>query len=228
MSFILDALKKSETDRQQQGAAEFTAVPVSSDKPGAPKWLWILGLLLAINIVVLIGILIRSYTPSSSPVIATADRSTTNTSPERSSAAALESTQRASAEANISELSLAEPTFAEQVIAAKEKQTARGPEQSSVSRQPQPEQSPARSKPSESSLYLPTFDEARVRGLFQMTDLHLDIHVFGEIPSDRFVFINMVKHRENSQLASGPAVREITPDGVILEYQGTSFLLPRE
>lgn len=61
-----------------------------------------------------------------------------------------------------------------------------------------------------------------------MTDLHLDIHVFGDSPSDRFVFINMAKHRENSQLSSGPVVREITPDGVILEHEGTTFLLPRE
>lgn len=226
MSFILDALKKSETERQQQGAAEFSAVPVSTDKPGAPKWLWILGLLLAINIVVLIGILIRSNTPS--PAIVTSEPITADRLPDRSSATAPEPTQSATAEPNIAETALAEPTFAEQVIAAKEKQTKRGSEQSSASRQPQPEASAVQSKPPEPSLYLPTFDEARVRGLFQMTDLHLDIHVFGETPSDRFVFINMVKHREDSQLASGPMVREITPDGVILEYQGTTFLLPRE
>lgn len=61
-----------------------------------------------------------------------------------------------------------------------------------------------------------------------MTDLHLDIHVFGETPADRFVFINMNKYRENSKLVEGPTVREITPDGVVLEYQGTTFLLPRD
>ena len=30
MSFILDALKKSETDRQQQGSAEFTRFPAAA------------------------------------------------------------------------------------------------------------------------------------------------------------------------------------------------------
>ena len=38
----------------------------------------------------------------------------------------------------------------------------------------------------------------------------------------------MVRHQENSRLAEGPVVREITPEGVILDYVGTEFLLPRE
>jgi hypothetical protein len=38
----------------------------------------------------------------------------------------------------------------------------------------------------------------------------------------------MAKHREQSKLEEGPVVVEITPDGVILEHQGTTFLLPRE
>ena len=49
MSFILDALKKSETERQNQGKAEFADVPSSADGPRAPRWLWPLGALLAVN-----------------------------------------------------------------------------------------------------------------------------------------------------------------------------------
>ena len=68
----------------------------------------------------------------------------------------------------------------------------------------------------------------RTNGTVEIPDLHLDIHVYSDAPEDRFVFINMSKHRENSQLSEGPRVEEITPDGVILEYRGTSFLLPRD
>jgi len=68
----------------------------------------------------------------------------------------------------------------------------------------------------------------RANGTIVLPDLHLDIHVFSDIPEDRFVFINMSKQRENSKLAEGPMVEEITPEGVVLEYRGTSFLLPRE
>jgi hypothetical protein len=38
----------------------------------------------------------------------------------------------------------------------------------------------------------------------------------------------MSKYKEGGTLDEGPVVREITPDGVILEYLGTGFLLPRE
>ena len=59
MSFILDALKKSETDRQQQTGAEFSSIPSSSGEPNSFKWLWILALLLLVNIIVLVGVLMR-------------------------------------------------------------------------------------------------------------------------------------------------------------------------
>jgi len=73
-----------------------------------------------------------------------------------------------------------------------------------------------------------TIDEVRVNGSLQITDLHLDIHVYSDVPEERFVFINMTKHREQSQLEEGPKVIEITTEGVVLEHQGVTFLLPRE
>ena len=69
MSFILDALKKSETDRQQQGSAEFAGVPTSNRREKPPRWLWVLGLLLAVNVVVLLGLLLR---PDAQPAVSPA------------------------------------------------------------------------------------------------------------------------------------------------------------
>jgi general secretion pathway protein B len=68
----------------------------------------------------------------------------------------------------------------------------------------------------------------RVNGNINIPNLHLDIHVFSEMPTDRFVFINMTKLREGSRMSEGPAVLEITPDGVILRHLGKTFLMPRE
>jgi general secretion pathway protein B len=73
-----------------------------------------------------------------------------------------------------------------------------------------------------------TFNDLRAQGLLQLADLHLDIHVYSSEPADRFVFVNMTKYKERATLDEGPEVIEITPDGVILEYRGTGFLLPRE
>ena len=75
---------------------------------------------------------------------------------------------------------------------------------------------------------LPTVQEVIVNGTVDIPDLHLDIHVYSDDPEERFVFINMSKQRERSQLREGPTVEEITPDGVVLEYRGTSFVLRRD
>ena len=75
---------------------------------------------------------------------------------------------------------------------------------------------------------LPTLTELRISGRVQLPELHLDIHVYNDVPSERFVFINMDKYQEGSQLGAGPVVREITSDGVILEYQNIEFLLLRD
>ena len=62
MSFILDALKKSENERQEHRSAEFASVPSGKASEGPPRWLWILVALLAVNVVVLLGLLLRDDT----------------------------------------------------------------------------------------------------------------------------------------------------------------------
>ncbi len=73
-----------------------------------------------------------------------------------------------------------------------------------------------------------TFSDLRVQGILKLADLHLDIHVYSEQPGNRFVFVNMSKYREGATLDEGPVVSEITPEGVILQHRGITFLLPRE
>ena len=59
MSFILDALKKSESERQGRSGADFASIPAGSTAPRRNYWLWLTGLLLAVNLAVLLGILLR-------------------------------------------------------------------------------------------------------------------------------------------------------------------------
>jgi len=210
MSLILDALKKSETERQQQGAAEFSTVPSSSPQPNPARWLWLLAVLLLINFAVLIGILMRSdLAPPTDNNLET--QSTPDVIPE----APPEQT--------------AEPdNFADQVAdAMRQKAVAdQTPVTTPVPDVDVPTPTPTRQSATTSQLL--TLDQLRLSGAVTLPELHLDIHVFSEDPASRFVFINMDKHREGSRVESGPLVKEITPDGVILEYQGQVFLLPRE
>ena len=59
MSFILDALKKSETDRQRQSSPALFEVKVAAPRRGFPLWAVGLAALLGINILVLVWFLLR-------------------------------------------------------------------------------------------------------------------------------------------------------------------------
>jgi general secretion pathway protein B len=75
---------------------------------------------------------------------------------------------------------------------------------------------------------LPSINEINVAGRPALSDLHLDVHVYATKPSDRFVYINMRKYREGATLAEGPVLERIRRDGVVLNYQGLRFVLPRQ
>jgi general secretion pathway protein B len=75
---------------------------------------------------------------------------------------------------------------------------------------------------------LPTVNDLTIAGRQGLPELHLDIHVYATRPGDRFVFINMRKYREGSALQEGPTVAQITRGGVVLQYHGLRFLLPRQ
>ena len=210
MSFILDALKKSETERQQQGPSDFANVPSSHESTGAPRWLWALGLLLAVNLAVLLGVLLRNDSPESVPASAQAS----GAQQEPVASASFSERIREAREKESATRTTAGPTTERATEPAVEEPTA-------VPAQPRPQ-------PQFTVAALPTADELIANGQLQMADLHLDIHVYSEKPADRFVFINMVRHREKSRLAEGPLVQKITPEGVILDYRGTRFVLPRE
>ncbi len=55
--------------------------------------------------------------------------------------------------------------------------------------------------------------------------LRLDVHVYSEKPEDRFVLVNLQKYREGEQLQEGPVLDAITPDGIVLSLQGHRFLV---
>src|SRR5262245_45480997 len=59
MSFILDALKKSESDRQRQSSPALFEVKVAAPRRRYPLWAVGLGALLAVNMLVLVWVLMR-------------------------------------------------------------------------------------------------------------------------------------------------------------------------
>lgn len=222
MSFILDALKKSEADRQEQASAEFAAIPSAVDEPAAPRWIWILGGLLLVNVAVLGVFMLRG-----------------NVAPE---SVAVERQPTISDEPSFTErldvASAARPARQATAPPADDGDSGIAPGTATAPPAPLPVSQPGAAVPARSNvqqpvlessaLALPTLTEIRLNDGVDLPDLNLDIHVYGATSSERFVFINMQKHQEGSVLDSGPRLEAITPDGVILDYRGTRFVLPRE
>jgi general secretion pathway protein B len=231
MSFILDALKKSEDERQQVTPAEFAHVPSSPAASRAPGWLWLLGGLLVINAIVLIGFMTRSPAPEP---IAASPVPTESAQPDPTREASPEPVATAAAPARTETATAS--SFANRVAQARSaRQPSAGAEAGNAGADTAPaaaaplEQSPAAEAPPEpAGSLLPSIDELRMQGALSLPDLHVDIHVYSDVPADRFVFINMNKYRESDRLGEGPVIREITRDGVVLEHRGYAFVLPRE
>jgi general secretion pathway protein B len=75
---------------------------------------------------------------------------------------------------------------------------------------------------------VPLYQDAAATAGVQLPQLRLDLHVFATRPEDRFVMINMHKLREGDSTPEGVRVDSITPEGAVLSYNGSKFLLPRE
>lgn len=231
MSFILDALRKSEHERQRQtgpGIADLT--PVSA-RPGLPVWAIALGALLVVNIAVVLVLVLRGEpapTPASlpesalqsiAPAMAPAGAATQPV-PALIDNAPQSATRSARAEPELEESPMDTGEFEgiEQEPPAEPKQRS-DPELAAAVR--------AAVEDDGADVTLPTLNDVTLQGS-NIPELHLDIHVYGTAPADRFVFINMRKYREGGQTPEGTRVERITRDGVVLNHRGVRFLLPRQ
>lgn len=220
MSFILDALKKSENERQQQVPAEFSTVPANADSTPVPRWLWVLGALLIINVVAVAALVMRDDTPPPAVVAPVAVPASTTAAPEpRLATEAATPAQRfedrlEEARRQLPERAAASPQPSDvtsaDIVENSRRATSSSPPQST------------------NTALLPTANELRLRGEIELPQLHVDLHVFGDQPQDRFVFINTNKYREGDRMSEGPVVEQITHDGVVLDYRGRRFLLSRD
>jgi general secretion pathway protein B len=213
MSFILDALKKSENERQLQAGPSFVDIK-SAPRASRPPTLWIaIGVLLTINVIIL-GIFLGRRGNLSSEPIPTAAAPTT---PVATSMPATATAQASSLPATAAPLPPAAAPAApvtDQDVAA---QVA-----------PEPRLDRPQLDNYATDQNLPTINDVVAQGRATLPDLHLDMHVFATSPAERFVSINSHKLREGMQLEEGLRVERITRDGVVLNYRGLRFLLPRQ
>ena len=205
MSFILDALKKSENERQQSAVRRISEMPTVIHRNKAP--LWMIGMIIGLTAgVFLLGwAWLNDVRPLNQTVDVVAENSL-GQSPQVSLTEALDPTSLES-ENNLgleleSDLDVPIP---EQPLTA--------------------ESSPVTLVPDTSTI--PSMSDLLSYGV-QIPGLTLELHVFSPSPADRFVFINSSKYLEGENITEETNIIEITEEGVIIAHETQLFLLPRQ
>jgi general secretion pathway protein B len=249
MSFILDALKKSENERQRQVGPSLADVQVRQHRNDKPWWMVAVAALLVLNLGVLIVVLTRDKeanpgVPQTSAEAAAANAAASpdvrpgTQTPLPASASRLPRGNPLDAAMNPAVHSLAD----EAGSAPPEDSMGPDPTLAPAGRVPEgpplvrPIEAPAVApatiaqsarQQSASEEVLPTSIDVAAGGT-ALPEMHLDIHVYAAQPADRFVFVNMRKYTEGQALKEGPTLERITPDGAVLNQRGLRFLLPRQ
>jgi general secretion pathway protein B len=229
MSFILDALKKSEIERQRQTVPGPLETRVPRRRSALPRWAIALGVLFGINLLVLSFVLVRKGAPAAP-------------APPSQAAAAIGAEAAPSAARHFSPLD-APPEYAPEIPVATSDPVSSAPAvtpiRATLAGLAVPPKGTARaagrSDPllsdadanADSQEVLPTMSELNLTGAQALPEMHLDVHVYATTPAERFVYVNMRRYHEGNMLQEGPRLERIRRDGVVLDYQGLRFLLPR-
>ena len=56
----------------------------------------------------------------------------------------------------------------------------------------------------------------------------MSMHVYTADPKQRFIILDGTRMAEGDSMPDNVSLREIRPDGVILEFQGQRFFFPRD
>ena len=239
MSFILEALRKAESERNRRVAPVLMDARVAPPRRGWPAWAWALGAVFLANLLVLAWLLWR--TPATDAI-----------APVQGAASDGAATSPTGAPGNASPVgvvtgtasggSAAAATSVDPIASAPAQAPASSPG-GSPARAPTPsgpftDSAPAATAPastsagtagsarisSDSAASLPTLAELRAAGI-SLPDLQLDLHVYDPAPAHRVVLINAMRMREGEYTPNGVRVERITPSGVVLEASGRRFRL---
>ncbi len=204
MSFILDALRKSENERREQAPPALATAPRAAPLKKSNIWLPILAVILGINALIFGYIILTRDDP---------DRAATST--PTTSEPAVRSLRK---ESELDSVPVA-PPIADATV------TESVPP-NPVPARPSPEPQPQPVHIIEEGV--PSLGQMQAAGLVSFGSLRVDMHVYSGDASKRFVFVNMKKYREGDRIKEGPIVEEITPEGVIMNQQGNRFRLDRD
>jgi general secretion pathway protein B len=220
VSFILDALRKSEHERQRSTLPGLSQVPLATPEAQLPRWALVVIGVLAAAVLVLGGAWWQS---TRAPVRLTAEFPTVERPlplpPPTATTTSTAATPRVAPQAS------APP---ERIAAARDSAlaTAAAPTDSEPA-PAAPSFTPPPAAQSAGEIELPSVAALAADGIV-LPAMHLELLRFREQPSERFVFVNGRKYVEGERLVEGPELVSIVPAGAVLLHAGRRFLLVAE
>ena len=238
MSYILEALKKLEQKRQQEGIPNLLTFQGDATKVRQKRSLWpyiTLGVVLLNGIMVLLFFWIAPWKHAGQPLPSQPKVARESIAPQ-SAATPPEKKEEQIAETkkdvpppekkDLAQAGPGQPPLAtpgKVVVEATQPKTA--PAQPPTPIKTSPEASPREIKPVKPSNKVLSIKElsATIKG--SLPELKMTVHSYNEQPQSRFVVINNNTIREGQPMNADLKVEQITPNGVILNYQGHRFVL---
>jgi general secretion pathway protein B len=215
MSFILDALRKSERERQSNQAPGVAQLWMQGKRGNRAFWLPLVMLLVGLNFSLLLFLWLKG------------DPDTTENAASPSISTQVDTIQPVPP---VQRSLVPDETQANRRLSAE--MPAVDPVAEQAGKPARPVSAPVNTSATDNYTTpysgLPTLMELSLAGTINLKPLHLDIHVFSEEPAERVIFINMAKYREGATLSEGPRVDAITKEGVVLVHQGRRFILTRD
>jgi general secretion pathway protein B len=233
MSFILDALKKAEAERQRQSGPTLLELRVTAPRRRWPAWSVLIGILLVANIIVVLGTALRPRPASEPPAAPNAAPAAAVTVPPIAAVSVVPTVlTTVPAPANPSPGPSTPPAAFVASGGNESTEDAELPLARTAGSNPADDEPavppPLRPARAAGGAAAPK-SEAELPSLSELGGtvpaLRLDLHVYADRPADRYALINMHKAREGDMLPEGARVVAIDRDGVELSYRGTSFML---
>ena len=231
MSFVLDALRKSESERQRQLGPVITEFPVARPVRRSRWAMLVMGLLATINIAVLAFLLLRDAPPTgpaATPPAVTPPAGATATPPATGDPVAAPSIAAPVAILPADASPEVRPLLAEAQPPAEAFAPPPAPDPTLLPASPMMTPAQRLAAGPYVAPGLPSLDELPAEATAGIPPLSIDLHVYTDDPQRRAVFINGRRYLRGGVLAEGPTVFEITRDGAILDFRGRRFLLPRQ
>jgi general secretion pathway protein B len=227
MSYILEALKKAEQQRELGRVPGIDSVHEQPHRGGRASWLWLMISVLILNLLALLVLFWPDANEEGAPQAVPQTVSPSPQAPQQKPAQrpkrAPETEQTLQPEAS----SIAGPAArrpAEPPSEARLRLPVTAPAARAEAKTPPASvEMPAAADPAPQ---LPVWPQVPASLFEQLKgNLRLDVHVFAGQPADRFVLINLKKYQQGQRLQEGPRLDEITADGVILSFRGERFRL---